>query len=258
MKITEVELGKILMLFEQGHSQKEMSDILGIPQPSISRALAKYRRYGALNHLGNNGRPSVLLDETKRHILKLIDSNPRMSLRKLARMVEPTQGGNISHMTVKRFLNERSLFAYSPRRKPLLTPRHISLRFEMATSWLGLTDEELKMIVFSDEAKFNLRYFDEKSSVWRTPTSELQSKHIEPTVKYGGGSVMVWACFSYHGVGKLVIIDGLMDAAAYVTILSSALPFSLAKWNLRNFIFQQDNDPKHTAGATKTFLETGT
>ena len=33
---------------------------------------------------------------------------------------------------------------------------------------------------------------------------------ILPTVKHGGGSVIVWGYFSYAGVGKLVRIEGIM------------------------------------------------
>ncbi|KAI4293435.1 hypothetical protein PAPHI01_2709 [Pancytospora philotis] len=66
---------------------------------------------------------------------------------------------------------------------------------------------------------------------------------------------MVWACFSYGGVGKLVFIEGIMDAYKYVNILATALPPSLEQMGLTEFIFQQDNDAKHTAKVTKRFFE---
>lgn len=66
---------------------------------------------------------------------------------------------------------------------------------------------------------------------------------------------MVWGCFSYHGVGKLVFIDGIMDAAKYVDILSRNLCSSANSMGLSEFIFQQDNDPKHTAKLTKRYFE---
>ena len=37
-------------------------------------------------------------------------------------------------------------------------------------------------------------------------------RDIIPTVKHGGGSIMLWECFSSAGTGKLVQIEGLMDA----------------------------------------------
>ena len=117
-----------------------------------------------------------------------------------------------------------------------------------------LSENAQKSIIFSDECKFNLLYSDGKHSVWRKPGTGLHSKNICPTLKFGGGSVMVWACFSYHGVGKLVFIDGIMDAVKYVTILSENLELSASKMGLNEYIFQQDNDPKRTSKLAKQFF----
>ena len=65
---------------------------------------------------------------------------------------------------------------------------------------------------------------------------------------------MVWGCFSYHGVGKLVFIDGKMDAAKYVDILSNNLEESAIMMGLGSYTFQQDNDPKHTSKLAKSYF----
>ena len=44
---------------------------------------------------------------------------------------------------------------------------------------------------------------------WRFPKEEFKRECVKPTVKHGGGSVMVWGCFTSNGVGKLVFIDGI-------------------------------------------------
>ena len=38
---------------------------------------------------------------------------------------------------------------------------------------------------------------------------------VIPTMKHGGGSIMLWGCFSLEGTGKLVRIEGMMDGAKY-------------------------------------------
>ncbi|GFY02585.1 transposable element Tcb2 transposase [Trichonephila clavipes] len=74
-------------------------------------------------------------------------------------------------------------------------------------------------------------------------------------VEYGGGSVLVWGCMSAGGVGELVIIDGIMDKMVYFEILKNNLQKSAVNVGLgSNFIFQQDNDPKHTAKSIKLYL----
>uniref|UniRef100_A0A8R1ER18 DDE_3 domain-containing protein n=3 Tax=Caenorhabditis japonica TaxID=281687 RepID=A0A8R1ER18_CAEJA len=69
-----------------------------------------------------------------------------------------------------------------------------------------------------------------------------------PTVKHGGGSVMVWGCFSDTSMGPLKIIVGTMDRYVFEDILENTMrPW--AKANLgRSWVFQQDNDPKQTSG----------
>jgi hypothetical protein len=63
-------------------------------------------------------------------------------------------------------------------------------------------------------------------------------------VKHGGGSVMLWVCFSAAGTGRLVSIEGKINGAKYREILKNLLQ---SAQDLRRFNFQQDNDPKHTA-----------
>jgi hypothetical protein len=72
-------------------------------------------------------------------------------------------------------------------------------------------------------------------------------------VKHGGGSIMLWVCFSSAGTGKLVRIEGMMDGAKYNTGKFLRGTCFHSSVNLRlgwRFTFQQDNDPKHIAKAT--------
>jgi hypothetical protein len=66
---------------------------------------------------------------------------------------------------------------------------------------------------------------------------------------------MVRGCFSYHGVERLVFIDGLIDATKYVDILSNNLYASANLMGLDSFIFQQDNDLKHASKLARHFFE---
>jgi hypothetical protein len=90
-----------------------------------------------------------------------------------------------------------------------------------------------------------------ENAVWRKPNTSHHPENTIPTVKRGGGSIMLWRCFSLAGTETLVRIEGMMDGTKYREILEGNLFQSYRDLRLgRRFTFQQDNDPKHTAKAT--------
>jgi hypothetical protein len=96
-------------------------------------------------------------------------------------------------------------------------------------------------ILWSDETKIELFDLNAKRHVWRKPGTIH-------TVKHGGGSIMLWGCFSAAGTGSQVRIEAKMNRAKLGEILNESLLQSAQELRLRRrFTFQQDNDPKHTA-----------
>ena len=79
-------------------------------------------------------------------------------------------------------------------------------------------------------------------------------KYQVPTVKNGGGSVMVWSCFSRDRVGPIYRVRNIMDQNVYKGIIKGImLPHANDKM-LRGWTFQHDNDPKHTSKLVTEFL----
>ncbi|GFX81743.1 transposable element Tcb2 transposase [Trichonephila clavipes] len=108
---------------------------------------------------------------------------------------------------------------------------------------------------FSDESKFNIHGSDGHQKVRRKANAALQPKNMRGTVKHSGGSIMVWGCMTATGVENLVIIDGIMNQYSYLNILKNTLSQSASKLGFDgSFIFQQDNDPKHTARVVREWL----
>jgi len=109
-------------------------------------------------------------------------------------------------------------------------------------------------VTFFDEKKFNRFGNDGSGYVWRKKGEALHPQCLRPTVKGGGGSVMVWGCVSRSGTGPIHRIEGIMDAIGYRNILADVLlPYSEENLPL-NWIFQQDNDPKHASRLVRQWL----
>jgi len=64
----------------------------------------------------------------------------------------------------------------------------------------------------------------------------------------------VWAGISRQGATKICIFEGILAADLSCKILESYL-FPFINVHLPDHCFMQDNDPKHTSRAAKTFFE---
>jgi len=65
--------------------------------------------------------------------------------------------------------------------------------------------------------------------------------------------VRLWGCFAGKKVGNLVKIEGVMDQRQYHSILKFHAFPSGKKIAGRDFVFQQDNDPKHTSKLCRNY-----
>ena len=153
--------------------------------------------------------------------------------------------------TVRKYMAKAGFSNRAACKKPLLRKKNVKARLEWCKerrAW----DEEWKKVVFSDESRFCLFHNDGREGVWRKVGERYNVDCLKPTVQGGGGSVMVWGCISWEGVGPLVLVEGTLNQYRYVNILSKhAVPY-LKEINEQHpgAILQDDNATCHTAEYT--------
>ncbi len=111
-----------------------------------------------------------------------------------------------------------------PRRKPLLKMMHKKAHKQFAEDKQTKDMDYWNHVLWFDETKINLCGSDGVKRVWRQPGEEYKDKCVLPTVKHGGGSVMVWGCMSTAGTGELQFIEGTTNANMYCDILKQTGP----------------------------------
>ena len=88
------------------------------------------------------------------------------------------------------------------KKKPLLSKRYKKNRLAFALKYQHWTVEDWKRVIWSDGQEY----------VWKKKGEGLIAREVKGTVKFGGGSLMVWGCIGWNGVGVLSEIEGWMDA----------------------------------------------
>ncbi len=176
-----------------------------------------------------------------------------MSAASIALEVAEVEGQLVSAQTLRHTLQQVSLHGRRPRKEPLLKLTHKKACKQFAEDNLAKSMNYWNHVLWSDESKVNLFDSDGVQHVWRRPGEEYHENCALPTVKHGGGSIMVWGCMSTAGTGELRFIEGNMDSNMYCDILKQKMMPSLQKLG-RTAVFQQNNDPKHTAKITTALL----
>ncbi|GFU88854.1 transposable element Tcb1 transposase [Trichonephila clavipes] len=113
-----------------------------------------------------------------------------------------------------------------------------------------------KTVPWSDESRFTVWQSDGRVWVWWMPGECFFNDCIVSTVKFGGGSILVWGCFSWFGLGPLVRVIGNMNSEIYVDILNNAALPTLWHYFVEGpFLFQQDNCSIHTSRLAQTWFD---
>ena len=80
-----------------------------------------------------------------------------------------------------------------------------------------------KNILWSDEPKIELFGLNANCYFWWKQSTAHQLSNTIPTLKHGGGTIMLWGGISVAGNGRLVRVEGTMNGAKCRQILKENL-----------------------------------
>lgn len=246
---------RVVKFHSRGLSYRQIANRLDMSFSTVRNIIKKCNETGSVLNRRRSGRPQKLSEKEKRRIKKIVAQTPTVSASAIASEIATTSNTTFSVQTVRNVIHSFNFYGRVQRKKPFISEVNRKKRLDFAKTYLKEPLEFWKNIIFSDESKYNIFGSDGRKYVWRKANTEFEMRHVRPTVKHGGGSVLVWGCMSWKGVGNLCFIEGIMNAEKYIDILRRNLNDSAEKLDLMDtFIFQQDNDPKHTANKTKEWL----
>ncbi len=237
---------KIISLHKKGEGYKKISKALLISQNTVAKVVQTFKKDGtATISQRRPGRPRKLTPRQERLLMRRVEKNRHATIG------DYFPWHNTAYCNT---LQRNGMHGCRPRKRPLLKPRHKKARLEFARAHADKDEDYWDYKLWSDETKINVFGTDGFKTVWHRKGEEYKEKCMMPTVKHGGGSVLMWGCMSAAGVGELHFIDGIMNSQMYCSILKEKMLPSLRALG-RRALFQHDNDPKHTCKATVGFLK---
>lgn len=233
----------------------EIAKMANLSKSTVQTICKNFENTGTVENKPRSGRPKKLSRRDESFILKEVNENPKVNATMLAKQLAERSDTIVHPRTIQRSLNNNGFRSRTPRKKPLISEKNRKLRLEFAQQHLDKGLDFWKRVLFTDESKYNIFGSDGRAKVWRKANTAMNPKNLLATVKHGGGNVMVWGAVAASGVGNLAFIEGNMDRYQYKSILEQNLKASVDNLNLgERWIFQQDNDPKHTAQFVKDWL----
>jgi transposase len=252
-EVSKVNRERIIGAYLTGIKQRNISIQLNIPTSTVSDIIKRYKETGSTEPKQRSGRPKILNERDTRALKRIIRTDRFSPLGDVTNKFNTSLDTTLHYNTVRSYLHNEGLGSYTAKKKPHLTKKHRTDRLKWCKEKKNWA-EEWKQVVWSDESRFALFQSDGRARVWRSPGEAYNKDCIQPTVKFGGGSVMFWGCFGWHGVGPLVVVEGNMDSDKYINILAN----NFIPWvdNYPNSIFQQDGVSCHTSTYTVWWMRT--
>ena len=255
--LTEAERNQIIGLFKGGATKKHIIKTLGFSRATVYRTIQNFCEGKNLETQPRSGRPKLLNCEHQKTLKKIVKTNNRQSAEQIKNNFQEKTGLQVTTKTIRKNLHELNIFSRIPAFKPLLNDKQRENRLNWCIERKDWSVRKWKSVIWSDESRFTIFKNDGPGRVWRTPGTRFNVKNMVPSIKHGGGGLMMWGCFSGKGLGPLIKINGKMNHRDYIQILEShLLPFINNNYNGRGYLFQDDNAPVHTAKNVKKWIET--
>ena len=195
---------RIIECHKGGQSYWKISKEMNLTLSTVGNIIRKYKKYGdGTANLPRNRRPRKINECTSRWINRNAQINPFITHSEIKTDLEGA-GINEKKDTISRALYHTGFHSSrSPRKVPLLKTKHIKDRLKFVETYEKKGMQFWEKVIWSDEMKVELFRRSTTTSVWRKNGTAFKKHNTNPTVKSGGGFIMIWGCFSSKGTGEL-------------------------------------------------------
>jgi transposase len=230
---------------DPSQSISSIASITRVGRAAIRNIIERYNETGDIEEKVRSGRPrktTVAQDKRLQRIVRRHDEEPSTVI---ADHLEQQCGLHLSAQSVRRRCKEMGLLSLPMTSKPALTEKQKVKRIAFARKHRA---RRWGNVLFSDETTIQL------GSRKRVSRRRKGEKKFRRAVKYPG-KVNVWGCFGSKGFGYIYVFRENLTGSLFSTILDECLLESAKRAVPKQWILQQDNDPKHTSLVARRWLD---
>uniref|UniRef100_A0A915DUY8 Transposase Tc1-like domain-containing protein n=1 Tax=Ditylenchus dipsaci TaxID=166011 RepID=A0A915DUY8_9BILA len=190
---------------------------------TVNRIVNRFEEEGSVSNRQRSGDPRKTSARDDRRLVKIVKDDPRKTATDVRIYANNNLSVGITTRTARLILEKANLPARRPSKKPLISEKNVKSRLEFARKHFEWSVADLGRVLWSVESKYKLLSSNGIRYVRRPPGQRNNPKYQVPTVKHGGGSVMVWGSFSRDGWVRFIELKEFMKAVNYKKILEEQM-----------------------------------
>uniref|UniRef100_A0A4W5MQ49 Uncharacterized protein n=1 Tax=Hucho hucho TaxID=62062 RepID=A0A4W5MQ49_9TELE len=198
---------KIVDLHKAGMGYKTIAKQLGEKVTTVGAIIRKWKKHKRTVNLPRPGAPCKISPRGVAMIMRTVRNQPRTTLEDLVNDLKAA-GTIVTKKTIGNTLRREGLKSCSARKAPLLKKAHIHARLKFANEHLNDSEDNWVKVLWSDESKMELFGINSTRRVWRRRNAAYDPKNTIPTVKHGGGNIMLWGVFLLRGQDNFTASKG--------------------------------------------------
>jgi transposase len=238
----------------EGLLRMDIASKVGTTTKSVTRWVRHYAAHTDATDKLRSGRLRITDEATDTNIAVTARVEPHSSTPK---QIKRKLDLDVSPRTVRRRLDEASLYGRVEREEHILTEHDIRRRLAFAHGYLHWSIPQWERVIFSDEKHFTLGQHGQRwvqrpqGQAWDPAYTHMKNDNLT--------LVTIWGCFAAHEIGQAEIFEGDLNGKLYCRILEGNLKPTYKKFfphgkRGEQWYFLQDNDPSHTCHAARQWF----
>lgn len=186
------ERSEIYLLHCKGLSLRAIGKKMNRAHTTIKDTIDRFKNSGSHFSLKGRGKKRSLTNKDEQYLRLISKRDRKKTLPLITEEFNANRAKPVSNYTIRKFFTKIKLKGRIAAKKPFLRKYNYRKRLDFARKHVNWTKEQWSKVLFTDESKFMLFGNNRRTYVRRFPGERYSKSCLVPTIKHGGGSIMVW------------------------------------------------------------------